>query len=137
MLWTDALTGVKCKGRPDYVHRGGVVVDLKTTKDASPEEFAKVSARLGYHMQAAFYLDGMNATLQEGEDAFNAFVIVAVEQKPPHGIMIYELDDAAIDIGRRDYQRALAAWDVWQRTPGGWEGYPTAIQALSLPPWAR
>ncbi len=135
VLWTDYTTEVPCKGRPDYVRKDGVIVDLKTTKDAQPEAFARVSANFKYHMQAAFYLDGCDATRLDDEAEFDAFVIVAVEQTPPHGIMIYELDANALEIGRRTYREALAKWDVWQRTPGGWEGYPVQITPLSLPPW--
>ena len=34
---------------------GLMVIDVKTTSDASPEGFGKSSWNLGYHVQAAFY----------------------------------------------------------------------------------
>jgi exodeoxyribonuclease VIII len=41
-IWKDAETGVLCKGRFDHVSEvSGVLVDLKTTTDASPAGFER------------------------------------------------------------------------------------------------
>ena len=41
VLWRDAETGIDCKCRPDFIADCGALVDLKTTRDASPEGFGK------------------------------------------------------------------------------------------------
>ena len=42
-FWTDSETGVECKCRPDYLRSDGIVVDLKTTENASPEKSVTVN----------------------------------------------------------------------------------------------
>jgi hypothetical protein len=46
-MWTDAATGLQCKCRPDWLTDDGrLLVDLKTTEDASPREFGQVDRDL-------------------------------------------------------------------------------------------
>jgi hypothetical protein len=75
---------VRCKARLDKFSRaiaGGVIVDVKTTRDASPREFERSIFTHGYHRQGALYLD---AARSAGYDA-DHFVIVAVEKESPWG----------------------------------------------------
>ena len=45
-FWTDANTGLECKCRPDWLlDDGSVIVDLKTTEDASPRGFHRSVAQ--------------------------------------------------------------------------------------------
>ena len=65
-IWNDPLYGFRCKCRPDKGFKDiGVLVDLKSAKDASPFEFSKDAANFGYHVQAAWYTDGMNSVQNE------------------------------------------------------------------------
>jgi hypothetical protein len=123
--------GLPCKARVDY-YQGRSIVDLKTTQDASPDEFARSCARYGYHLQAAHYSDGMGRL---DEKHLDGFIFVGVESASPHGVGVYTLDKAALDEGRR--QMALAA-DLYRRAldEQSWKGYPTEMQQLSLPGWA-
>lgn len=99
----DPETGLNLKCRPDY-HNGGALIDIKTTSDASYEGFARQIGNLGYHLQAAFYLDVFNAS--EGTN-YKDFFFIAVESKAPHGVAIYRLDENHIEIGRQAYKKAL------------------------------
>ena len=123
--------GLPCKARLDY-YRDHSIIDLKTAQDASPDGFSRASATFGYHLQAAHYSDGLSIL---GGKPLDRFVFVAVESGPPHGVGVYTLDAAALDLGRR--QMALAA-DLYRLAidPLEWKGYPTAVQELSLPGWA-
>ena len=48
-MWTDAATGLQCKCRPDWLTDDGrLIVDLKTTENASPREFARSIATWRY-----------------------------------------------------------------------------------------
>jgi exodeoxyribonuclease VIII len=60
LFWTDARYHVPCKARYD-ARNHGLVMDLKTTQDASPEGFARQAANLLYHCQAAHYFSGEHA----------------------------------------------------------------------------
>ena len=47
-FWHDAPSGLACKGRADYVRSDGILVDVKTTQDASPRGFASSCASFRY-----------------------------------------------------------------------------------------
>jgi hypothetical protein len=96
----------QAKARLDYL-KDGVIVDLKTSSDASPDGFTKAIANYDYALQAAFYLDICRA---EGIQA-NQFVFLAVETKPPYMTGIYEIDPIWLEFGRDEYRRALRIFD--------------------------
>jgi hypothetical protein len=130
-FWQDAQTGLVCKCRPDS-WKEGLLVDLKTTVNAGPQEFPKVIANMGYHLQAAYYLDGVSAVL--GEE-FKKFAILAVEKEPPYAVATYVLDDATLEVGRMLYRRALRILrDCKLRNH--YPGYPDYPVPISLPTWA-
>lgn len=133
----DKKTGVLCRCRPDWWRTDGIVVDLKTTKDASPEGFARAIHDWGYHKQDPFYTDVMGAAIkQSGSDraAPRAFVFVAVESTRPFAVGVYRLEAESVEIGRREIREdvdtyaACAASDVWP-------GYGDKIQPIGLPEW--
>ncbi len=134
IVWKDAKTGLLCKGRLDRFTQfmgWSVVIDLKSARDASQWAFQAAMARLAYHSQVAYYLDGLRALA----DMDRRFLIVSVESDPPHGIMVYELDDQALAEGRAAYRRHLDQYAECVRT-GVWPGYREGIWPLSLPRWA-
>lgn len=107
VFWIDKDTGLKCKCRPDRIPSGekGVVVDLKTTGDASERGFTSSVFRYGYARQAGMMLDGINTVSNKEIDAF---IIIAVEKTPPYRCEVYVLDDEVLDFGKREYKRLLA-----------------------------
>lgn len=94
LAWTDERTGLACKGRLDW-YRTGLLCDLKTTADLDADRFSATAYRLGYHMQAAFYRQGLAAN---GLDV-PPFTIIAVESSAPHDVAVFELDDDALWAG--------------------------------------
>lgn len=93
--------GVKCKARPDYYLKDkNIIIDLKTTKfgGANPSSFQKTIANFKYYIQAAFYLDVLEA---------DKFFFVAVETEEPYMIGLYELDNVALDLGRDKIVKAI------------------------------
>ena len=107
-------------------------MDVKTTQDASPREFAKSIANFGYHVQAAYYLDICNDL---GMDK-KCFIIVAVESAPPHGVGIYQLSTEAIETGRKLYRKWLEILAECIEKDE-WLGYPEKFNVIDLPGWAR
>lgn len=127
VFWNDALSGVECKCRPDWWDReAGLVLDLKTTEDASSQAFARSIATYRYHVQAAHYKAGTKAS---------RFVMVAIEKKPPYAVALYEIDADGLEKGYslrlRDLEKyaSCAEFKVWP-------GYPAAVQTISLPAYA-
>lgn len=94
--------GVPCKARLDLLP-GGYVADLKSAADASKNGFAKSCANFGYHRQAVHYMDAYRAAIGE---APAGFIFLVVESTPPYPVGAYELDAAALDLGRRQMERA-------------------------------
>lgn len=129
------LDDVRVKCRPDgWNTEKGVLFDLKSTEDASPEAFARTVAKYRYHVQDAFYRHVVaSATNCDADDL--SFIFVAVEKKPPFAVALYQLDELAALQGwvdaREDLRRYKAAKDT-----GKWGGYSPRIETLSLPRWA-
>jgi len=123
--WKDGQ-GCKCKARADWLRDNGVIVDLKTTADASPREFAKSVANFRYDVQDAHYKKGFGV---------ENFVFLAIEKKPPYLVAIYELDDQAKQRGsmlrERDINRYLHCLEKDE-----WPGFSETIESLSLPNWS-
>lgn len=134
-FWLDDVTGEHCKCRPDWVNDAGdgvVLLDLKTTQDASPSGFPRSIANFGYHLQAAWYSDGYERA--SGRMVLG-FVFAVVEAEYPHAAAAYMLDDASLDKARAENRRLLDLYAACKRS-GEWPGYPNTIQALALPSWA-
>lgn len=133
VLWQDERTQAMCRCRPDLV-ANDIIVDLKTTYDASKAAFSHTMHKYRYHVQAAYYLDGCRAAglVPEKSD----FVFIAVEKKPPYGVAIYHLPFDDIERGRFQYERDLTRFAYAQKT-GHWFGYSENIDTLELPYFAR
>jgi exodeoxyribonuclease VIII len=137
VYWTDPETGELCRCRPDFWADNGLIIDLKTTEDASPEGFAKSIVNYRYHVQAPFYIDGVNHAIEQaGLDLATAkgFLFIAVEKRAPYAVGVYALDQDSIDIGRALYRRDLATY-AQARASGVWSGYGNAIQSITVPAW--
>lgn len=136
VVWKDAETGLVCKGRLDRFTQylgWSVVIDIKTTASAVEAVFASQVARMNYHLQAAFYLDGLNTVSQS--EAERRYLILAIEKERPFGMRLFELDNEAIEEGRYKYRSFLKMYKQCIET-NVWPGYPAEIKSLSLPKWA-
>lgn len=132
LLWTDPDTGVECKGRLDLAQEGRALVDLKTTRDASPEAFQKQSWNLGHHEQAAFYRKGWQAA----KGALIPYFIVAVESTAPHAVAVYEVPKRILAMGEES-NRDLLERLVVCRNENRWPGYADGVMELDVPRWLQ
>lgn len=130
--WTDEQSGELCRCRPDFYREDGIIVDLKSTEDASPEAFAKSIAKYGYHRQNAMYVDGVEAATG---DYIKGFVFVVTEKSAPYCTAVYQLDMQGIEAGRIEYTRLLLDLADCKQS-GKFPGYSERIEFLSLPNWA-
>ena len=131
-MWRDESTGLQCKCRPDWLTNDGtLVVDLKTTEDASPKGFQKSVAGFFYHVQAAWYLHGLEQATHRCPEQF---VFIAVEKKPPFAVAVYAADADMIREGWRTAERDLEVLAVC-KDMDLWPGYSQAVEPISLPPW--
>ena len=128
LLWTDPESGVACKGRLDAV-RNGLVIDYKTTADASTEAFSREAMRYGYDLQAAMYLTAAELNGYEKCD----FVFVAQEKSAPYAVNIIRASEVFIDRGQWIMRDLLQKWKECNDA-GDWPGY--GENELIIPEWA-
>lgn len=134
VVFIDPTTGVKVKVRFDWhtpTHAGGAIVDLKTTDNASPGAFERAIFRFGYHRKGALYLRAAKAA----EIPTAHFILLAAEKKPPHGVILYRLDDDAISLGNTEIDFALARYAECERTDE-WPCYTEDVVDIGVPRWA-
>lgn len=138
VYWVDPETGVLCRCRPDWwVPSKGLLVDVKTTDDASPEAFGRSVMKWSYHRQHPYYVDGCNNAIEQAgldlpEQRY--FVFVVVEKAPPYNVAVYTLDDDSITIGTAEVRESLNTYAECQAS-GEWPAYSPRVQTVSLPEW--
>jgi len=137
------LGGQSVKARSDVaIYDRNILVDLKTTQDASYKEFQRSSYKYKYDVQAAYYMDVFNSAILGDEYStatkmpFDKFVFIAIDKNPPYDLQVYVADPTMIEMGRNKYCEALATLGESQRT-NKYQGYSEEVINLSLPPWAE
>lgn len=98
IFWNDKNLGLKCKCRVDAMS-ASAVIDIKTTADGSLDSFRRDALKYGYHVQAAHYLDGVEALTGKRPDWY----FIAIEKKPPYAVHVLKASASFIDFG--EYER--------------------------------
>lgn len=123
----------KCKGRADWlttVDGVPVIVGLKTARDCRPFIFGSASAKLGYHLQWAYYYDAYKQIT--GREA--RVVEIVVESTPPHAVVVYAIPDDILWQGREEYLELLKQLGECELN-NDWPGPAIGEQILTLPSW--
>lgn len=132
IYWIDEETGELCRCRPDWNPNWiNVLVDLKTTADASPEGFAKSVSNFRYDVQEQFYLDGAEAATGTRPDHM---VFIAVETEAPYNCATYILGPEFAQIGRGKYRENLRTLHECKEK-NSWPGYSEQIETLNPAGW--
>lgn len=102
-------SGAPVRARFDLVGPG-FIGDIKTTRDADPEQFGRTVHGLMYHVSAANYLDIARAN---GLDA-DRFDLICVEKEPTPGgkyrVVVMSIHEDALDKGRELMAEACDRW---------------------------
>lgn len=126
-LFKTLECGTKVKVRPDmYRDDIKLIIDLKTCRDASPDDFKKDIANFKYYIQAAHYIDTLGA---------KEFVFLAVEKEPPYMVGLYTLTAEDLDRGRELIQKAysISRYPEKYQKPLYKDKGGNAVQTLVLP----
>ena len=134
-FWKDELTGELCRCRPDFLSNDGVIVDFKTTRSAKLDSFSRDAVNMRYHVQSAFYLDGVTAAMKKAE-LVGPFLFIAIEKEAPYAVSVCEADGDFVCTGRQEYQMDLQTYAACKKL-NEWPGYPLTVQTLSLPKWYK
>lgn len=133
LIWKDKPTGVWLRARPDVIPSAdGVLVDLKTTADASPDAVQRAVLNLGYAMQGSLAGMGMAAALGT---KMTDFVLVWLEKKPPYAVRVSPVDNEWIYWAGRQLRRAIDTFARCIET-NNWPGYQGEAE-ISMPQWLR
>ena len=128
-VWQDPDTGLACKARLDKYVPGALALDIKTARNAEPEEFSRQMYSLGYWQQLAWYHEGFNRA--SGTDT--PFTIIAIENEAPFCVAVYSLDDDTLARGvaeNHDILRKYAVPGAIGLGGGGGAGALTLREAL-------
>jgi hypothetical protein len=124
---------VLCRGMMDHlVERRGVIVDLKTSRDASPNEFAKSFVKHGYDIQWAAYTEALT-TLHPELAGRTEMLFVVAEIEEPYAVAVYIPDGSMRELGMRRWDRACSTW-ARCLADGKWPGYD-GKQRITPPRW--
>lgn len=123
--------GVLCRARPDSL-LPDAVDDLKTATSALPRKWTRTISDHGYDLQAAMYLDGVEAVLGTRSVQWRW---VVVEPYPPFAVTVVVPGADVLEVGRAKFLYALKWWRKCLDS-GVWPAYPAEIVEADLPPWA-
>lgn len=107
-----------------------IIADVKTTAfDMSDDEIERNIGKYGYDIQAAYYLDGVNAIAPAVRRFFFIFV------NPTRlTVRVIEPTPSALEHGRIKYRGALNKWAECCRK-NEFPGWPGRVTSLGLKPW--
>lgn len=108
--WTDDITGLKLKAKPDiYIPAGttdfNLVIDLKTSQNPAPRKFKGECYKYDYFMQGGFYVDGCRSV--HDMDADTVFCIIAIGNQPPYDVYPYKVTPEHLSEGYDTFQNHL------------------------------
>lgn len=129
MRWT--AFGRECKARADWIiiiDGLPVLVGIKTARDCREREFGRDSAKYEYPMQWAFYYDGYKSITGISPKV----VEIVVENKAPHAVSVYVIDDVILSAGFDKYSDLLIKLEECE-TSNAWPGPSQGEQVLRLP----
>lgn len=132
--WLDEETGVLCRCRPDFVASveygtGVILIDVKTTTDASAAEFARSCGRWGYHLQADWYCTGY---ARASGLTVHGMVFAVVESEYPYAAASFMLGDNSLIRAYRANRDAVARYAKCL-ADDEWPAYPAGIQVIDVP----
>lgn len=128
IFWEE--DGVKCKGKLDiWLPDLQVVIDYKTTVDASKKKSYYTIHDMGYALQLVHYMSGMKHVL--GLDQYPAAIVYMQEKKAPYVGQAYEVSINDLSEAYEKRKELLAIYRQCMET-GVWGGYSDQIEKLEL-----
>lgn len=120
-IWQEGGVWLRC--RFDRLTKDRrVIIDYKSTTDASPDGFSRQIPRMDYHIQDAFYRRCVRALGFPDP----RFVFLPQECEPPYDPSLAGCSDALRQIADAEVERAVRLWRECVSS-GTWPGYPKDI----------
>ena len=129
IFWSDALT--PCRSRLDWLANDhSLILDFKTT-ELGPDAWIRSIPKMGYDIQAAFYLRGLGVLTGKQAD----FVFMVQETESPYMVYFVGLPPAYLEVGAAKVQIAIDRWTACMER-NEWPGYEKRIMYAEPPAWA-
>ena len=128
IFWQHEPTRLNLKARPDALC-APLMIDIKTSLDASYRAFQGSAWKEGYYLQAAMLMEACKAV----DEPCDAFCFAVVEKKPPYATALYMLDDSALEYGQKLLSQLLEEYKICMNT-NNWPSY--GVKMLLAPTWA-
>jgi hypothetical protein len=128
--WTCA--GRAFRSTPDAITRDGLIVDLKTSIDASIRGFQRRAWNFSYHAQLACYREAVRSTGR----AVTGAVLIAVETSEPYAVTVHRLSDRVLSEGDRLWRSWFDRLLVCEASDH-WPGYADDAVSFDLPEWVE
>ncbi len=122
---------VKCKAKVDYL-LSGMVIDLKTTSDASVAAFSKSLENFNYFLQGAFYSMGIECLTGNRPE----FYFVAIESESPFALNVIKLSENHYSLGYSKVMQCVDIYEEMLRT-NRFPGYPEVINESIFSKWLK
>jgi hypothetical protein len=144
VYWGEQCVGqvVGCKARLDWLGHlagqpdAGLIIDIKTTRDASPGAFARSAASYGYLHQAAWYMRAAARLNAAGQGPKIAdYFVVAVEMAAPYAVGLYRLSSDDLRAADLDNLETLQCWAAACKADEFWGPTGSTIRTLNVPEW--
>lgn len=127
------------KARPDWLIESPnevVVIDYKTTRDASEKGFSSVAGKRRYFVQDAWYRRVLAQHFGCDPWADIDFIFLAQETEPPFYARLHRLPTVAVDAGMLWCDTALKMWgERGGCNPEGWPSTGYGISTLRVSDW--
>ncbi len=136
------LFGHRFKAKPDcIVDSMKLILDIKTTDDASPHRWQWSAVDYGYHRQAWIYRGAIELSHANKEPVTESYrFIFAVVEKPkpstrgiPPTVALYELDSDTMRMGCEDTFALVREYERRTETNNWQQPYSSGIVPLRLP----
>jgi hypothetical protein len=128
-------TGLELKCRPDlYIESAGIVLDLKSTVDASPSArgFQSHVWNYAYDLQAAFY----SYVLQIEGIKVKHFYFACTEKQPPFASCLFEVSDEVLNHAHHRMINVLIRIKEAESHKCFDTGWPS-VNKIYLPEWMK
>ncbi len=146
-VWWRNADGILCKARFDKLYlEHGILLDYKTTKDATLDGFRSAIYKYKYDMQMYWYMTGASTVFKK---PFNKYIFLCQEPEAPYACRPFTANDTIFELGRKRvgiaYKRYLEClkreWDLKQSGKkyewyDVWTAYPEEAEDIDIPFWA-
>jgi hypothetical protein len=129
-FWDE--NGTRFRTRLDWISKDKkLILDLKTSNSADPDEFSRKIENFGYCVQDSLYRRGVHAV----DGTFPELIFIIVETEAPYLCSIVSLSAEFQELGNQKVEAAIKLWNHCLKT-GQWPGYPVhRVAWLEAKPW--